>query len=188
MSLFRRPEPLPYEVIPRLSFYAPYVHTDYVESYDDDPDAAEKQTYREIQMRCLSWCLDKKVIIEDRTTPQAKYLLHPKVARGDLTTIITTRNFRTLVCKQAREELFQLIRDDSLGHINTELEQFAITLSIAFGAHAIDRLIWRIYSAYNAQPVAEADMTWSAFHGRYPSLWVLFLLQNVALFYTSEKR
>lgn len=186
MAFFKSKKQKPYQVIPRLSFYAPYVYNEYIDPDEDYTSEADRVTYRELQARCLEWCLAKNIIVEDRRPGRTKYILSPKVARAELSTVITTRNFRTLVCKEHRNALMQLIRDDGLGHINTELEQFAVTLSIMFGASVIDRLIWRLYSAYNAQPVVGADMTWTEFHGKYPSMWVLIFIQNVALFYTSE--
>ena len=180
-------EPTSRQALPYLSFYAPYVLNDRDIENTDAPTDDTRSVIREIYARCVSWCLDKRVMVPDSGKPP-RYLLHPEVARSSLASLLTTSNFRALVCKDQREELFGKLKDDSLGHIRTELEQFAITLSITFGASVIDRMIWRIYSAYNAQPVEGADIDWVTFHARYPSMWVLLLLQNVALFYTTEKR
>lgn len=139
--------------------------------------------------RCLSWACDNKVITKT-DGPQPGSVLYKRTttaAKGSLPSIIITTNFRALICDPKDLKTFlDTIADTEFNYLYTRLIQFATTLTIMYGPEMISILINRIYQSYNAQPIGGEVMSWMEFHKKYPSLWVIILIQNAILGLTKE--
>lgn len=144
------------------------------------------QMQEEFTATLLRWCLEQGVIkrhpmqegflpIVDQNIASLSYLLH-------------CSNFQKLVYQAELRDFLKMIADDGVVRVSTTaVQQLMISLMALHTPEFLQYQVNRIYRAFAALPLGDADFTWGEIHRRHPFMWVVLSLHVVVKNFTTPR-